>query len=350
MKDEENNLINNQIRLASNRLPKKSTAIFSILLLTTGCVVTSEKETEEDTPPTSTPSSIEENNDTEESTPAESSSTSSTEYGNSYQLHIYALEDVGNSLLRLRLGVTNNSESSYFFDDGLSDYDNPRTANRVSLLDLDNQTRHLSYNQSDGSCFCSSSNAYIDSGETIHLWVIFPAPPAGVEHMTITTPLTPPFFDIPITESSEKIENSGLQDKEIIPLTMISDNLEDNTGRTENNEEVSIILSSDVLFDTNSSELRADAEEILEQVAIEINEADSEIVNIDGHADNTGDESVNLPLSEERAEAVETVLAETVERNVSFEVVGHGSADPIGDNETEEGRERNRRVSITFEK
>lgn len=132
---------------------------------------------------------------------------------------------------------------------------------------------------------------------------------------------------------------------------MISDDTDDNTGRTESEDEVSIILSSDVLFETNSAELSSNAQEILEQVATEINDASSSVVNVDGYADNTGSDSVNIPLSQNRAESVKSVLSELVTREgVSFEDEGHGSADPIGDNETEEGRERNRRVSVTFEK
>lgn len=169
--------------------------------------------------------------------------------------------------------------------------------------------------------------------------------------MTVTTPLTPPLPDIPITESSEKVENSGLGDAEILPLTNISENTEDNTGRTESEEEVSILLSSDVLFGTNSSNLSDEAEEILEQVATEIDDASATTVNVDGHADNTGNDATNVPLSEERAEAVKEKLEELVTREgIAFEVEGHGSSDPIATNSTEEGRERNRRVSVTFEK
>ncbi|WP_236568094.1 MULTISPECIES: OmpA family protein [unclassified Nocardiopsis] len=280
-----------------------------------------------------------------------SSITSSTAIGEAYQIDIYALERVGEDLIRLRFGVTNNSGRSYFFDDSLGGIANPYTGGRITLLDAVNKTRHLSLNQSDGSCFCSTLVEDIQPGETAEMWVIFPEPPPEVEAMTITTPITPPIFDIPISNSSETVENSGLSKPEIIPLTMISDDTADNTGRTESGDEVSIILSSDVLFETNSSQLNSNAEEILEQVAQEINDASSTVVKVDGYADNTGSDNVNIPLSEDRAKAVEAALSELVSREgVAFEVEGHGSADPIGDNDTEEGRERNRRVSVTFEK
>lgn len=290
-------------------------------------------------------------------TPAEeietvaSSIATSTDLGSDLQIEIYALERLDNNLLRLQLGVTNNSSESYRLDWGLAEMGDELTASHITLIDSVNQKRYLSYDQSDGRCFCDSMDGEIAPGETDNLWVIYPEPPADVESMTITTPLTPPLFDVPVSISSESVENDNLADPEIVDLTLISDNLDDQTGRTESGEEVSIILSSDVLFDTNSSDLSDDAQEILEQVAQEIDDASSSVVNVDGYADNTGNDSINLPLSKERAEAVESVVGELITREgVSFEVQGHGSADPIADNSTEEGRERNRRVSVTFEK
>ncbi|MBR8745236.1 OmpA family protein [Nocardiopsis sp. MG754419] len=170
--------------------------------------------------------------------------------------------------------------------------------------------------------------------------------------MTVLTPITPPLVDIPISTSTESIDNENLAEPQVLSLTAISDSLEDDqTGRTETPEEVSILLSSDVLFATNSSDLGDEAREILEQVAQEIDDASSTTVSVDGYADNTGNDSINLPLSRDRAESVESALDDLITREgVTFEVEGHGSADPIADNETDEGRERNRRVSVTFEK
>lgn len=330
-------------------------SVAATLLLSSGCVVNhpeppgdSEENLHNPSSPNPTQSPQESNKPSES---IASSITSSTPIGGDYQIDIHALEKVGNGLLRLRIGVTNNSKSDYFFQDGLSDFDNPYTANRITLLDPKNRTRHLALNQNNGSCFCSELGENISAGKSVDMWVIFPAPPEEVEAMTVTTPLTPPIFDVPITSSSETIENSGLNEPEIIPMTMISDDTDDNTGRTESGDEVSIILSSDVLFETNSSSLSAKAQEILEQVALEIDNSASLSVDIDGYADNTGSDSINTPLSQERAESVESALKELIKREeVKFEVKGHGSADPIGDNSTKEGRERNRRVSVTFEK
>lgn len=280
-----------------------------------------------------------------------SSITSSTSIGGDLQIDIYSLERVGDGLIRLRLGITNKSTERFRISQGLSDENNPYTANAITLVDIKNQNRHLSFNQSNGDCFCLPFDGPIESGATVETWVIFPAPPDEITAMTVITPLTPPLLDVPISESSESIENPNLAAPEILPLTNISDNTEDQTGRTESSEEVSIILSSDVLFETNSSDLSQEAQEILEQVAQEIDDSSSSSVQIDGYADNTGSDSVNLPLSQERAESVESALSELLTREgIKFEVQGHGSSDPIADNNTEEGKERNRRVSVTFEK
>ncbi|MDE3719895.1 OmpA family protein [Nocardiopsis sp. N85] len=335
------------------KIIKITLLVASFIALTSSCVVPPEGNIEKEdggsgnentnTPPHEDPGSSK--------NIIASSITSSTTLGGQFQIDVYSLERVDSDLLRLRLGITNKSGEDFRISQGLSDDNNPYTANAVTLIDTKNQNRHISHKQNNGDCFCLAFEGPIESGETVETWVIFPAPPSDVEAMTITTPLTPPLLDIPVSESSETIESAGLSSPEIFPLTNISDNTEDQTGRTENNEEVSIILSSDVLFETNKSELSPEAQEILDQVAQEINDANSETVKIDGHADNTGSDSVNLSLSQDRAATVESALSELVAREgIEFEVQGHGSSDPIADNNTEEGRERNRRVSVTFAK
>ncbi len=324
-----------------------------LLLPTTGCVVNPDNSAQgdEEISPSASSTPPPPSRDPEGHGVIASSTISATSIGQKLQIDVYALENVGEGRLRLRFGVTNDSGSSFHLYSGLGVPDDPRTASGITLLDSKNRKRYLNYEQSNGSCFCSPTSGNIASGDTLEMWIIYPAPSTDVDSMTITTPLTPPILDVPISQSSETVENTGLAEPRIIDLVIITDDLEDQTGRTESGEEVSIILSSDVLFETNNAELSSDAQEILEQVAIEVNDASSTVVKIDGHADNTGSDSVNLPLSEERAKSVESVLSELVNREgVTFEVEGYGSKDPIASNDTEEGRERNRRVSITFEK
>jgi outer membrane protein OmpA-like peptidoglycan-associated protein len=335
------------------RALKTCAATLSIVILSSGCVVGSESPPEEQGNVSNEANPNPEPGEEDSQAIAISSTiTTTTDIGHELQIDVHGLERLENDLIRLRIGVTNNSNERFTLFDGLSEEGDQNTASQITLIDTENQQRYLSYDQSDGSCLCSTlAGGSISQGETAEMWVAYPEPPPETEVMTITTPLTPPLFDVPVSTSSETIETRGLAEPEILDLTMISDSLEDQTGRTESNDEISIILSSDVLFETNSAELNSESQEILNQVAREINEASSNVVQIDGHADNTGSDSVNLPLSQERAESVENILSEMVNRNdVTFEVEGHGSSDPIAENNTEEGRERNRRVSVTFEK
>lgn len=331
---------------------RKTLPILTSLLLiaTSGCVINPDAPQGEINPPDS-PDQTQQEPQPENEIIA-TSITTATSLGENLEIHINSLERLENDLLRLRISVTNNSDEPFDLGTGLAQGTERHTAGNISLIDEENQQRYMSYKQSDGGCFCNSLEGPISGGSTESLWVIFPSPPEGVESLTVTTPLTPPFLDLPISRATESIENKNLEEPEVLDLTSISDSLgEDQTGRTENSEEVSIILSSDVLFDTNKSDLNDEAQEILEQVAREIDDADSSVVSIDGHADNTGNETINLPLSRERASSVESTLREMITREgIDFNVEGHGSADPIADNQTEEGRERNRRVSVTFEK
>ena len=68
---------------------------------------------------------------------------------------------------------------------------------------------------------------------------------------------------------------------------------------------------------------------------------------IDGYTDNTGDESSNLALSRGRAEAVMEALRNSGVPATSMQAQGYGSQRPIADNSSEEGRARNRRVTLT---
>ncbi|WP_232831952.1 OmpA family protein [Nocardiopsis sp. FIRDI 009] len=340
-------------RRTTNSLGAGASAML-FAFLTSGCVVTpdentaSEDHAQEPSPPVGYSPPHE---GTEEADALASSITTSTWLGNNLQIDVIALERLENDILRLRLKIINKSGETVQLRDGLGEPGDQYTASAITLIDSENKQRYLSYDQSDGSCLCQTLGGQISGGASEALWVAFPTPPDDLESMTITTPLTPPIFDVPISESSETVDSQELANPVILDLTMISDDLENQTGRTENNEEVSILLSSDVLFETNSSDLSGNAWEILEQVAQEINDATATSVSVDGYADNTGSDSVNEKLSLERAQTVESTLSGMVTRDeVSYEVNGHGSNDPIADNSTEEGRERNRRVSITFEK
>ena len=105
-------------------------------------------------------------------------------------------------------------------------------------------------------------------------------------------------------------------------------------------------ISGDVAFDVNSANIKADFAANLDLLAEQMLARTSSRFSIIGHTDSTGSESYNQQLSERRAKAVADYL---VTRGVSRDVLsilGLGESRPIGDNNTEEGQSRNRRVEV----
>jgi outer membrane protein OmpA-like peptidoglycan-associated protein len=117
-------------------------------------------------------------------------------------------------------------------------------------------------------------------------------------------------------------------------------------GFTETEDGWGLDLSGQILFATDTDQLTEQASGIIEKVtqALHIIEIDS--VRVDGHTDNTGSPDYNLMLSERRAEAVAREVARHGIPASRIVRRGFGSARPIADNATPEGRAQNRRVAI----
>lgn len=102
-----------------------------------------------------------------------------------------------------------------------------------------------------------------------------------------------------------------------------------------------------VEFDTGKAVLRASSKEELEQVIAYMAHKKSARIEISGHTDNVGPAKANMALSKKRAEAVRTYMIKKGIDGSRIEAVGYGDTMPIGDNNTEEGRQRNRRIEAT---
>lgn len=107
-------------------------------------------------------------------------------------------------------------------------------------------------------------------------------------------------------------------------------------------------------FETGSAKLTPDGmstvRELKDSIALT-----GAFVKIDGFTDNTGSDTVNVPLSRDRAAAVAGYLHQlapnnfpTAGPNVRFRVDGHGSQTPVASNTTPQGKAQNRRVEITL--
>lgn len=107
-----------------------------------------------------------------------------------------------------------------------------------------------------------------------------------------------------------------------------------------------LIAGKVVEFELNSAELTAAGRALLDEVLLAFRQFPDVPVEIAGHTDALGSPEFNLDLSEQRAEAVLAYLVANGENAERYVVVGYGESQPIADNDTSEGRARNRRIEF----
>jgi outer membrane protein OmpA-like peptidoglycan-associated protein len=113
-------------------------------------------------------------------------------------------------------------------------------------------------------------------------------------------------------------------------------------------DDIVLIMPGNVTFETDRSDVRASFYEVLDSVALVLEEYDKTVVEVAGHTDATGSEEHNLALSRDRASSVATYLRNRGVYEKRLLALGFGEAEPIASNDTPEGREANRRVEITL--
>ncbi len=104
--------------------------------------------------------------------------------------------------------------------------------------------------------------------------------------------------------------------------------------------------NSGVYFDTNKSAINAKSKANLNKLAGIFKEYPDTNIVVEGHTDNTGNDSYNMTLSQKRANAVTNYLvSQGISRN-RLTTYAHGETLPKYDNATPEGRAKNRRVEL----
>lgn len=101
-----------------------------------------------------------------------------------------------------------------------------------------------------------------------------------------------------------------------------------------------------ISFEPGSDTLDASAKNIMDDIADILKKCEDIKLEISGHTDSQGRETMNQQLSQGRAQAVLNALRERRILTSSFTVKGYGEEKPIADNSTEEGREANRRIEF----
>lgn len=108
-----------------------------------------------------------------------------------------------------------------------------------------------------------------------------------------------------------------------------------------------LILDQVVEFEVTSFQLTAKGIALLDEVLAALRNAPEIRVVITGHTDDRGSAAANQLLSEQRARAVLDHLVAAGEDPARFDIVGYGETRPVASNDTEEGRQKNRRIEFT---
>ncbi len=237
------------------------------------------------------------------------------------------------------------------------DLGDPLAVSGIGLVDAASDKIYYPLHTTTSSQNCVCTGVFqkpVGPGAAMDVYATFPSPPANLQKATLVVPLSVPFQDVPITgdpvqplQGQIDPAKAQLKKPRVLNLRSLTEGTEQTVADDPNDR--SVRLSADVLFAVNKADLTPRAEQLLQQVAKQIDASKGATVQVDGHADNTGNDAINQPLSERRAQAVADRLKSLVTRQgVTYKAAGHGSKQPVATNDTDEGRRKNRRVTVLF--
>ncbi|NRQ33773.1 OmpA family protein [Nonomuraea sp. NN258] len=235
-----------------------------------------------------------------------------------------------------------------------------RWASGIGVLDTAARVWLLPYQPADSPCLCSDHERddlgyFIEPGESITVYAVLPAPSGNPATATVVTPVGPPMLNVPISDEPPAGDFPDPDAQPVTPVTrrlvLPSESLDKSEETADDGADLRVNLSSDVLFAVNRATLTPRAKAVLARTAKLIDASPATVVKVDGHADSSGTDAINDPLSRRRAVAVQRALSALLTREgVRFQARGYGSRRPLYENDTDEGKRRNRRVTVTFTK
>lgn len=115
-------------------------------------------------------------------------------------------------------------------------------------------------------------------------------------------------------------------------------------------EGINVTFNEDagVYFDTNKSNVKGTSATTLDKLAGIFKEYPNSNVLVEGHTDSAGPEDYNMNLSKQRAESVTTYLVGKGIAANRFSTKWYGELQPVGDNTTNDGKAKNRRVELAI--
>lgn len=115
---------------------------------------------------------------------------------------------------------------------------------------------------------------------------------------------------------------------------------------TRDGDNIILNMPSNITYAVGSSNINSQFYNVLNSVDIVVKEYNKTLIEIQGHTDATGSEQSNQVLSEKRASAVSDYFLSRDINPLRLATYGYGENHPVASNETEQGRQQNRRVEI----
>jgi outer membrane protein OmpA-like peptidoglycan-associated protein/ABC-type taurine transport system substrate-binding protein len=102
-----------------------------------------------------------------------------------------------------------------------------------------------------------------------------------------------------------------------------------------------------IYFEPNSAKMGLDSRAVVDEIGEFMRAYDNTVVDIEGNTDSSGSRELNMSLSKERADTVKSYLMDKFHYPAArMRTMGNGPDKPLSDNDTPEGREKNRRTDI----
>lgn len=137
------------------------------------------------------------------------------------------------------------------------------------------------------------------------------------------------YMDVQEAKLRQQLQGTG------VSVTRIGDN-------------ITLNMPGNITFRTDSSDLNSSFFGVLDSVSLVVKEYEKTIIEVAGHTDSTGTNEYNQALSERRARTVATYLAGKGVLDQRIITVGAGETRPVASNDSQEGRQLNRRVELTL--
>ncbi|GAA3804804.1 OmpA family protein [Cellulomonas soli] len=184
----------------------------------------------------------------------------------------------------------------------------------------------------------------------------FAAPQA--DHVAVMIPQTGLVTDVPVvvadTEAGSGLDDltdslAGSLEAPVYDLETYTEQVDGQVRARVTPEQVDVDVASDVLFASDQDVLGAEADAALLVAGAQIAAAGGGVLQIVGHTDDVADDAYNQALSERRAQAVQTRLAELVDlSSYDVSVEGRGESEPAVTGTDDAARALNRRVQLVL--